>query len=189
MSTSLDESNLQEYQEFTTVTLEWTVRNLKQLFDARTRIFENLAYNSEGEQKSKVHKSVPFGGGRWRILLYPNSGHEGGFISLYLSCEPTQEEKESAINGEWVRDGLFKFSFELKTANRASTGVFNTKEACDHAFSYKASNWGWGQFARRDTIYYSAPQIRAADAFLIVCTITSSPVTPVPPPTAADLKD
>ncbi|KAG8896097.1 hypothetical protein FRC01_012010, partial [Tulasnella sp. 417] len=104
---------------------------------------------------------------------------------LYLSCEPTQEEKESAINGKWVRDGLFKFSFDLKTVNRASPGVFNTKEACDHAFSYKTANWGWAQFAKRDAVYYSAPQVRAADAFLIVCTITSSPVTPVPPPTAA----
>lgn len=174
MSTSLDESNFKEYQESTTVTLEWTVRNLKQLFDA-----------SKGEQKSKVHKSVRFGGGRWQILLYPNSGHEGGYVSLYLSCEPTQEEKENAINGKWVRDGLFKFSFDLKTVNRASPGVFNTKEACDHAFSYKTANWGWAQFAKRDAVYYSAPQVRAADAFLIVCTITSSPVTPVQPPTAA----
>ncbi|KAG8986701.1 dolichyl-P-Man:Man(5)GlcNAc(2)-PP-dolichol alpha-1,3-mannosyltransferase, partial [Tulasnella sp. 427] len=174
MSTPVDESNFKEYQESTTVTLEWTVRNLKQLFDG-----------SRGDQKSKVHKSVRFGGGRWQILLYPNSGHEGGYVSLYLSCEPTQEEKDNAINGKWTRDGLFKFSFDLKTVNRPSPGVFNTKEACDHAFSYKTANWGWAQFAKRDVVYYSAPQVKAADAFLIVCTITSSPVKPVQPPTAA----
>lgn len=174
MATPSDESTFKEFQESTTVTLEWTVRNLKLLFDS-----------SKGEQKSKVHKSVRFGGGRWQILLYPNSGHEGGYVSLYLSCEPTQEEKENAINGKWVRDGLFKFSFDLKTVNRASPGVFNTKDACDHAFSYKTANWGWAQFAKRDAVYYSAPQVKAADAFLIVCTITSSPVTPVQPPSAA----
>jgi hypothetical protein len=54
-------------------------------------------------------------GSRWQILFYPNSGQEGGYVSLYLSCEPTAEEKEQAINGKWVREGLFKFSFELKS--------------------------------------------------------------------------
>lgn len=28
------------------------------------------------------------------------SGHEGGFVSLYLSCEPTEEEKERAVDGK-----------------------------------------------------------------------------------------
>lgn len=46
-------------------------------------------------------------------------------------------------------------------------------------------NWGWAQFAKRDNVYYSAPQVKLADAFLIVCTITSSPVTPTQPPTIA----
>jgi hypothetical protein len=41
-----------EFQESQTLTLEWTVRNLKQLFE-----------NSKGEQKSKVVKSAMFGGG------------------------------------------------------------------------------------------------------------------------------
>ena len=80
----------------------------------------------------------------------------------------------------WIRDGLFKFSFDLKTANKTSAILFNTKEACDHAFSYKTMNWGWAQFAKRDAVYYSAPQVKAADAFLIVCTITSSPSPPAP---------
>ena len=59
---------------------------------------------SRGKTKSKVTKSVKFGGGRWQVLFYANSGvtgtaasganetstnegDEDGFISLYLSCE------------------------------------------------------------------------------------------------------
>lgn len=49
--TSMDSAVL-EYSESTTTTLEWTVKGLKQLFDS-----------SKGELKSKVTKSVKFGGG------------------------------------------------------------------------------------------------------------------------------
>lgn len=38
------------------------------------------------------------------------------------------------------------------------------------------------QFARRDAVYYQASTVRQADAMLIICTITSSPVPPVPLP-------
>jgi hypothetical protein len=38
------------------------------------------------------------------------------------------------------------------------------------------------QFARRDSVYYQPHSVRTHDAFLIVCTIVSSPTTPVPPP-------
>lgn len=37
------------------------------------------------------------------------------------------------------------------------------------------------QFARRDTVYYQSSLVRQADAILIICTITSSPVPPIPP--------
>ena len=77
-----------EYSESSTVTLEWTVKGLKNLFD-----------QSKGDLKSKVCKSVKFGGGyvplslthcaisslsprpdvplivrprRWQVLFYPN---------------------------------------------------------------------------------------------------------------------
>ncbi|QRV79089.1 The BTB (BR-C, ttk and bab)/POZ (Pox virus and Zinc finger) domain [Ceratobasidium sp. AG-Ba] len=155
-----------EFQESSTVTLEWTVRNLKQLFEG-----------SKGEQKSKVVKSAVFGGGRWQVLFYPNSGHEGGgYISLYLSCEPTADEKEKAVNGKWQREGLYKFTFELRSVNK--TNQFNSKEAYNHAFSWKTANWGWAQFARRDAVYYSPNSVRGADAFVIVCQITDSPAPP-----------
>lgn len=42
--------------------------------------------------------------GNSHILLptrrFVPSGHEGGFVSLYLSCEPTEEEKERAVDGK-----------------------------------------------------------------------------------------
>ena len=37
------------------------------------------------------------------------------------------------------------------------------------------------QFARRDNVYFHSNGVKDADAFIIICTITSSPVTPVPP--------
>ncbi|KAF8527990.1 hypothetical protein BU17DRAFT_73654 [Hysterangium stoloniferum] len=157
-----------EYAETTTTTLEWVVRDLKHLFEG-----------SKGEAKSKVIKSVKFGGGKWQCLFYPNSGTDGGnYISLYLSCEPTLEEKENAVNGKWLREGLFKFSFELRSITKGV--LFNTKEACDHSFSYKTANWGWSQFARRDAVYFHPNTVRSQDAFLIICTITASPTPPAP---------
>jgi hypothetical protein len=42
--------------EATTTTLEWKVTGLKKLFDS-----------SKGEAKSKVTRSVKFGGGKWQV--------------------------------------------------------------------------------------------------------------------------
>ncbi|KAH7914269.1 hypothetical protein BJ138DRAFT_1144217 [Hygrophoropsis aurantiaca] len=164
----MDKSDL---QESTTITFEWVLRGLKNLFDS-----------SKGESKSKVTKSVRFGGGRWQILFYANSGTDGGaFVSLYLSCEPTPEEKDGALDGKWVRDGVYKFSFELRTLGK--TVLFNIKEAHNHSFSSKTANWGWAQFARRDHVYYLPNAVKEQDAFLIICTITSSPQPPIQPST------
>ncbi|KLO05686.1 hypothetical protein SCHPADRAFT_839051 [Schizopora paradoxa] len=154
------------YTESTTVRLDWTVRGLKQLFDS-----------SKGDAKSKVTKSIRFGGGKWQILFYPNSGVDGGgYISLFLSYEPTTQEKESAVNGKWVHEGKYEFSFEIR--NLAKTVLFARKEAVDHDFSFKTANWGWPQFARREAVYYQPNSVRNQDAFLITCTITSLPASP-----------
>ncbi|KAI9573542.1 hypothetical protein HD554DRAFT_2202227 [Boletus coccyginus] len=162
---------MEKAHESSTITFEWTLRGLRSLFDA-----------SKGESKSKVTKSVKFGGGQWQILFYANSGTEsGGFVSLYLSCEPTAAEKDNAIDGKWVREGVFKFSFELRSL--AKTVLFNVKEAHNHSFSSKTANWGWAQFARRDQVYYHSTPVKESDAFLIICTITSSPQPPIQPPT------
>ncbi|TFK52200.1 hypothetical protein OE88DRAFT_1657312 [Heliocybe sulcata] len=172
MSTSEDPA---EYQESQTVKFEWTLKGLKNIFES-----------SKGDSKSKVTKSAKFGGGRWQILFYANSGTssggESGYVSLYLCCEPTQEEKESSSHGRWVREGRFRFSFELR--NLAKMVMFNAKEAHDHSFSWKTANWGWAQFARRDTVYYLSNAVRSQDAFVIICTITSSPTAPSPAPPA-----
>ncbi|KDQ62554.1 hypothetical protein JAAARDRAFT_30458 [Jaapia argillacea MUCL 33604] len=164
-----------EYQESTTIKFDWTLRGLKNLFES-----------SKGDSKSKVIKSAKFGGGRWQILFYANSGtgssgvEGGGYVSLYLSCEPTAEEKEASLNGKWVREGLYTFSFALRNLTRSV--LFNAKEAHDHSFSYRTANWGWAQFARRDAVYYQPTNVKQNDAFLIICTITSSPSVPIPPP-------
>lgn len=70
-----------EYQESTTVTLDWTLRGLKQLFDSRwvceavPSVIEVLDFTasliSKGEAKSKVTKSIKFGGGRWQVSNEP----------------------------------------------------------------------------------------------------------------------
>ncbi|KAG2112321.1 uncharacterized protein F5147DRAFT_81048 [Suillus discolor] len=161
-----------DIQESTAVTFEWTLRGLKNIFES-----------SKGESKSKVTKSVRFGHGRWQILFYANSGTEGGgFVSLYLSCEPTAEEKDNAVDGKWVREGVYKFNFELRSLGK--TALFNIKEAHNHSFSSKTANWGWAQFARRDHVYYHSNAVKEQDAFLIICTITSSPAEPTQPPSA-----
>ncbi|ELU38467.1 hypothetical protein AG1IA_07507 [Rhizoctonia solani AG-1 IA] len=155
-------STMTEFQESQTVTLEWTVRNLKQLFE-----------NSKGEQKSKVVKSAIFGGG-CSFIPIADTKVEG--ISACTS-HPTSDEKEKAMNGKWQREGLYKFTFELRSINKGTS--FNTKEAYNHAFSWKTANWGWAQFARRDAVYYAPNTVRMQDAFVIVCQITSSPSAPV----------
>lgn len=38
------------------------------------------------------------------------------------------------------------------------------------------------QFARRDAVYWQPHSVKTPDAFLVVCTITSSPAPPVQPP-------
>lgn len=75
MNTAGEETgSYKEYQESTTITLEWTVRNLKQLFDSRSAVtpplfptlereLTRLISSSKGDQKSKVTKSAKFGGG------------------------------------------------------------------------------------------------------------------------------
>ncbi|KAF8630909.1 hypothetical protein AX17_005267 [Amanita inopinata Kibby_2008] len=174
---AMNTESQQEYQESTSITFEWTLRGLKTLFDS-----------TKGDHKSKVTKSPLFGGGRWQILFYANSGlpkdggTDGNCVSLYLACEPTVEEKEVAMSesGRWVREGVYRFSFELR--NTSKTITYNTKEAHNHGFSHKNANWGWAQFTRRDTIYYQAQNIKSQDALVIICTITSSPYAPPPAP-------
>ncbi|KAG6833432.1 hypothetical protein H0H87_006798 [Tephrocybe sp. NHM501043] len=171
-----------EYTQSLTITFEWTLKGLKNLFDS-----------SKGDTKSKTTKSMRFGDGRWQILFYANAGTTkegssssseggGGYVSLYLSCEPTQEEKDTAVGdgGKWVREGVYQFSFELK--NVTKTASYNLKEAHNHTFSHKTSNWGWAQFAKRDVVYYNANSIKTQDAFTIICIITSLPAKPTPPP-------
>ncbi|CAO1624870.1 unnamed protein product [Sympodiomycopsis kandeliae] len=76
----------------------------------------------------------------------------------------------------WEREGLFRFTFTVQTVDKQT--VLGTKEAHDHAFSQKTSNWGWAQFIKRDTVYFSNSAVQQADAFLITVSIQASPSRP-----------
>lgn len=69
-----------EFQESKSITFEWTLRGLKSLFESRCATLNGrgisvcrrfFTYNasscSKGEAKSKVTKSVKFGGGKWQV--------------------------------------------------------------------------------------------------------------------------
>jgi hypothetical protein len=161
---------------------------------------------SKVDAKSKVIKSAPFGQGRWTVLFYAQSGHEQ-FCSLYLNAEPLPHERlhpllasappssdarsregsqsasaksksDGGLEDRWERKGSFKFTFNIQTIEDRTT--LGTKEAHDHAFSHKTSNWGWAQFAKRDHVYYKNPDVVREDGFLITVTITSSAEKPKP---------
>ncbi|TKY89920.1 hypothetical protein EX895_001217 [Sporisorium graminicola] len=190
LSPPVDKNNPMETHS---ITFEWPLHDLKQHFDS-----------SNNDAKSKVIKSVPFGQGKWTVLFYAQSGLQQ-FCSLYLNAEPTPEEKNqnkspwdtflassspnrslaslteksaSTSDDGWTRQGLFRFAFKILTLNKGN--VLATKEACNHAFSHKTSNWGWAQFASRDTVYYANSEVQQTNGFLISVTITASAERPRP---------
>ena len=61
-----------EYSESSSITFDWTLRGLKSLFDS-----------TKGDKKSKVTKSIRFGGNRWQVSTYcrrpllPNTKNHG----------------------------------------------------------------------------------------------------------------
>lgn len=54
-----------EPMESQTITFEWPLTGLQSIFEG-----------SKADVKSKVIKSVPFGGGKWNVLFYAQSGIE-----------------------------------------------------------------------------------------------------------------
>ena len=55
-----------DYEESTSITFEWTLRGLRNLFES-----------SKGDAKAKVTKSMKFGGGRWQVRGPPH-------VALYV---------------------------------------------------------------------------------------------------------
>ncbi|CAD6889263.1 unnamed protein product [Tilletia laevis] len=188
--------------EYQSTTLEWPLLGLKQLFDS-----------SKGDHKSKVVKSPVFGGGRWTVLFYAQSGSDQ-YCSLYLNAEPLEHERLNPLlhvaagagsaasagagagtgagasgsgryhgSGRkteggaeehlWVREGLFRFTFTISVLGNKDGEPLGRKEANDHVFSHKTSNWGWASFARRSDVYYNQGAVKAADTFLITVTIST----------------
>ena len=63
-----------EFKESTTIRFDWTIRGVKDLFDSTfvyplIILFLNILIFgcSKGDGKSKVWKSVKFGGGHWQV--------------------------------------------------------------------------------------------------------------------------
>lgn len=161
--------------ETSSVTLEWQVNNVAELFNS-----------TSGDSKSKAMKSPLFGNGAWQVLFYANAGNDHkDFSSIYLSAEPTTTERDPHGTGQlvhdWSREGLFKFVIEIKAPGKTHT--VRTLEATDHQFTSKTANWGWTKYAQRVSIYPSNPMIKQSDTMLIVATVThTSPVKIIPLP-------
>ncbi|WWD00312.1 hypothetical protein V866_007223 [Kwoniella sp. B9012] len=161
-----------EFQETTSVCLEWRLTGLKAMYES-----------TRGEQKSKCIKSAVFGDADnlWEVLWYPNAGTStqtaGDHVSLYLSCVPTAQERDSCIQNKWVRKGLWWFKFEIRPLPLSSTENTNRPDASDHTFAVKTANWGWQAFAKREALFQH-PQILQSDSFMIVCTIQAQPQPP-----------
>ena len=99
-------------------------------------------------------------------------------MEVLRDSQPTSSKTKSdgALEEKWSRKGLFRFTFNIQTMDDKTN--LGTKEAHDHAFSHKTSNWGWAQFAKRDHVYYKNTEVIRDDGFLISVTITSSPEKP-----------
>lgn len=94
--------------------------------------------------------------------------------------QPTQQEREQALGGKWVRKGLWWFRFEVRANNDAGKAIplGSPKDASNHTFAAEtATNWGWQKFSTRDSLF-KHPLVEQNDYFTIVCTITSQPQPP-----------
>lgn len=99
---------------------------------------------------------------------------------LCFASQPTQQEREQALGGKWVRKGLWWFRFEVRVNNDGgkAIGLGAPKDASNHTFAAEtATNWGWQKFATRDSLF-KHPLIEQNDYFTIICTITSQPQPP-----------
>jgi hypothetical protein len=79
---------------------------------------------------SKHAQSALFDSERWQIFFYPNSGNEQ-FCSLYLSCEPTTEEREKGISerGNVTNSATDNGGADSGAVN--GKGHYNAKESKD----------------------------------------------------------
>lgn len=97
-------------------------------------------------------------------------------VTKEVQGRTTKSKSDGSLEDKWTRKGLFRFTFNIQTMDDKTN--LGTKEAHDHAFSHKTSNWGWAQFAKRDHVYYKNTDVMRDDGFLISVTITSSPEKP-----------
>lgn len=97
-----------------------------------------------------------------------------------LFPQPTSQERNSKLAGQWTRKGLWWFKFEIRPAPTAANpkpDPIASKDASDHTFAVKTANWGWQAFAKRDLVFLH-PSVMTTDSFVIVCTIQAQPQPP-----------
>lgn len=127
--------------------------------------FCSLYLNAEPLPNEKVHP-----------LLTGSGSQQTLDIAREVQGRTTKSKSDGNMEDKWTRKGLFRFTFNIQTMDDKTN--LGTKEAHDHAFSHKTSNWGWAQFAKRDHVYYKNADVIRDDGFLISVTITSSPEKP-----------
>ena len=84
------------------------------------------------------------------------------FIIITVSFVQNRQEQVSHEQRS-SRPSVLTSGQYIATENQLPTHILQT------------SNWGWAQYARRDLVYYQADAVKTDDAFLIICTISSSP--------------
>ncbi|POV94356.1 hypothetical protein PSHT_16261, partial [Puccinia striiformis] len=196
----------QEFLEIKSVSLEWKLSNLKHIFDSSKGDTKSKCVKSAffGQGKWQVFFYPNSGHDQYCSLylscqptteefekaavyqltkhsLLPSSASSSNLSPNSAGLKPLDPNQVP-----WQREGLFKFTFEIKSLDRRTT--YKTMEANDHAFSHEARNWGWAQYWRRNDAYYSNPSAKYNDTFLICCTIVYSPTPPAPQPTTQTIK-
>ncbi|PLW30182.1 hypothetical protein PCANC_22149 [Puccinia coronata f. sp. avenae] len=205
-SSSPSLNDKQEFLEIKSVSLEWKLSNLKHIFDSskgdtKSKCVKSAFFgmgkwqvffypNSGHDQYCSLYLSCqPTPEEFEKAAVYQLTKHSllpSSASSSTLSPTSTQLKPLDPNQVPWQREGLFKFTFEIKSLDRRTT--YKTMEANDHAFSHEARNWGWAQYWRRNDAYYSNPSAKYNDAFLICCTIVYSPIPPAPQPTTQTIK-
>ncbi|KAA1067341.1 hypothetical protein PGT21_001715 [Puccinia graminis f. sp. tritici] len=199
-------SDKQEFLEIKSVSLEWKLSNLKHIFDSskgdtKSKCVKSAFFgqgkwqvffypNSGHDQYCSLYLSCqPTPEEFEKAAVYQLTKHSllpSSASSASLSPNSAHLKPLDPNQVPWQREGLFKFTFEIKSLDRRTT--YKTMEANDHAFSHEARNWGWAQYWRRNDAYYSNPSAKYNDAFLICCTIVYSPTPPAPQPTTQSIK-
>jgi hypothetical protein len=188
-STKTPPTTRSDYQETSTYTLEWSILDLKTVFEG-----------SKDDERSAHIESEPFCGGRWRLYFYPSAGRASS-CSLYLAAVPTAEElrvgaQNSLSQGGWPREGPrwsrkgpFKFTFEFKSLDGKHTigDTFGFDPLTRKEFTHNIPDWGYESFGKRLDLIGDDTIPKSNNGFKIVCSLTCPMAAPAPTPLASSV--